>query len=79
MSYRRGQARLSRDVAFISGLMARKVPFITVELGSDVDPFMPHLYVALAEKDRRYIAARTKDALGSQGQRHDPRQLSADQ
>jgi DNA invertase Pin-like site-specific DNA recombinase len=30
--------RLSRDVAFISGLMAQHVPFIVVELGADADP-----------------------------------------
>src|SRR6516162_1012175 len=32
--------RLSRDVHFISGLMAHRVPFIVAELGSDADPFM---------------------------------------
>ena len=55
--------RLSRDVAFIAGLMAARVPFIAAELGSDADPFMLHLYAALAEKERRMISARTKDAL----------------
>tara|TARA_Y100001933_G_C18863373_1_gene506876 strand:- start:102 stop:413 length:312 start_codon:yes stop_codon:yes gene_type:complete len=40
--------RLSRDVAFISGLLARRVPFIVAELGSDADPFMLNLDVALA-------------------------------
>jgi DNA invertase Pin-like site-specific DNA recombinase len=35
--------RLSRDVAFISGLMAQRVPFIVAELGRDADPFMLHL------------------------------------
>src|SRR5271155_1421508 len=30
--------RLSRDVAFISGLMAQRVPFIVTELGSEADP-----------------------------------------
>ena len=45
--------RLSRDVAFISGLMAHQVPFIVAELGADADPFMLHLYAALAEKERR--------------------------
>ena len=30
--------RLSRDVHFISGLIAHKVPFIVAELGKDVDP-----------------------------------------
>jgi hypothetical protein len=30
--------RLSRDVAFISGLMAQRVAFIVDELGADADP-----------------------------------------
>lgn len=55
--------RLSRDVAFISGLMAQKVPFVVAELGADADPFMLHLYAALAEKERALISARTRDAL----------------
>jgi hypothetical protein len=32
--------RLWRDVAFIAGLMAQRVPFIVAELGADADPFM---------------------------------------
>ena len=55
--------RLSRDVHFISGLMAHRVPFIVAELGADADPFMLHLYAALAEKERALISARTKAAL----------------
>jgi DNA invertase Pin-like site-specific DNA recombinase len=55
--------RLSRDVAFISGLMAQKVPFIVTELGADVDPFMLHIYAALAEKERALISDRTRVAL----------------
>ena len=55
--------RLSRDVAFIAGLMAHRVPFIVAELGIDADPFMIHIYAALAEKERALIAARTKAAL----------------
>jgi len=55
--------RLSRDVAFIAGLMAQRVPFVVAELGPDVDPFMLHIYAALAEKERRLISARTKAAL----------------
>jgi DNA invertase Pin-like site-specific DNA recombinase len=55
--------RLSRDVAFVSGLMAQRVPFIVAELGRDADPFMLHLYAALAEKERRLIADRTTAAL----------------
>ena len=57
--------RLSRDVAFISGLMAQRVPFIVTELGRDADPFMLHLYAALAEKERRLIPERTKAALAA--------------
>ena len=57
--------RLSRDVAFISGLMAQRVPFIVAELGRDADPFMLHLYAALAEKERRLISERTKAALAA--------------
>ena len=57
--------RLSRDVHFISGLMTHKTPFIVAELGADTDPFMLHLYAALAEKERRTISQRTKDALAA--------------
>jgi DNA invertase Pin-like site-specific DNA recombinase len=55
--------RLSRDVAFISGLMARGVPFIVAELGADVDPFVLHLFAALGQKERQLISSRTRDAL----------------
>ncbi|KQS81006.1 resolvase [Rhizobium sp. Leaf384] len=55
--------RLSRDVAFIAGLMVQRVPFIVAELGLDADPFTLHLYAALAEKERALISARTKAAL----------------
>jgi DNA invertase Pin-like site-specific DNA recombinase len=57
--------RLSRDVAFIAGLMAQRMPFIVAELGADADPFMLHLYAALAEKERRLISERTKAALAA--------------
>jgi DNA invertase Pin-like site-specific DNA recombinase len=57
--------RLSRDVHFISGLMAHRVPFVVAELGADVDPFILHLFAALAEKERAMIAARTKAALAA--------------
>jgi DNA invertase Pin-like site-specific DNA recombinase len=57
--------RLSRDVHFISGLMTNKTPFIVAELGADADPFMLHLYAALAEKERRLISQRTRDALAA--------------
>jgi DNA invertase Pin-like site-specific DNA recombinase len=55
--------RLGRDVHFISGLMVERVPFIVTELGVDTDPFMLHIYAALAQKERALISARTKAAL----------------
>ena len=57
--------RLSRDVHFISGLMTHRTPFIVAELGPDVDPFMLHIYAAVAEKERSLISQRTKDALAA--------------
>ena len=57
--------RLSRDVHFISGLMAHKVPFVVAELGSDVDPFVLHLFAALAEKERSLISTRTRQSLSA--------------
>jgi DNA invertase Pin-like site-specific DNA recombinase len=57
--------RLSRDVHFISGLMAHRVRFIVAELGPDVDPFVLHLYAALAEKERAMISERTRRALAA--------------
>jgi DNA invertase Pin-like site-specific DNA recombinase len=56
--------RLSRDVHFISGLMTQqRVTFIVAELGIDPDPFMLHMYAALAEKERALISERTRAAL----------------
>ena len=55
--------RLTRDVHFICGLMVHKTPFIVTELGADVDPFMLHIYAAVAEKERRLIGQRTREAL----------------
>ena len=57
--------RLSRDVHFISGLMTHRVGFVVTELGPDIDPFMLHIYAAVAEKERNLISERTKAALRS--------------
>ena len=57
--------RLSRDVHFISGLMSHRVPFVVAELGPDVDPFVLHLFAALAEKERALISTRTRQALAA--------------
>src|SRR4051812_41925985 len=61
-----GKSRfLALVTAFIAGLMAQRVLFIVAELGPDADPFMLHIYAALAEKERRLISARTKAALAA--------------
>jgi DNA invertase Pin-like site-specific DNA recombinase len=57
--------RLSRDVAFIANLMVQRVPFISVELGADVEPFLLHLFAALAQKERALISQRTRAALAA--------------
>jgi DNA invertase Pin-like site-specific DNA recombinase len=49
-----------RLICFVAGLMAQRVPFLVAELGADVDPFMLHVYAALAEKERRMISERTR-------------------
>lgn len=43
--------------------MAQRVPFLVADLGPDVEPFLLHLYAALAEKERLMISVRTKEAL----------------
>src|SRR5258706_2935539 len=48
--------RLSRDVTFIAGLMSSKVPFIVTSLGRNADPFLLHIYAALAEQERLMIS-----------------------
>ena len=57
--------RLSRDVHFISGLMSHRVEFVVCDLGRQSDPFVLHLYAALAEKERNMISARTKAGLAA--------------
>jgi len=57
--------RLSRDVHFISGLMSHRVEFIVASLGRQADPFILHLYAALAEKERALISERTKAGLAA--------------
>lgn len=56
--------RLSRDVAFVAGLMAARTPFVCCDI-PEADPFMLHLYAALAEQERRLISQRTKAALAA--------------
>ena len=44
--------------------MKHRVPFIVAELGSDTDPFLLHIYAALAEKER--ISSRGGPRMRSQ-------------
>lgn len=57
--------RLSRDVYFISGLMAHKVPFVCCDLPPDAPKFMLHIFASLAEWEREQISDRTKRALAA--------------
>jgi DNA invertase Pin-like site-specific DNA recombinase len=61
--------RLSRDVHFISGLMTLRVPFIIAAFGPKVDPFMLHIYAALAQNERALISELTKAALAAAKER----------
>jgi len=54
--------RLSRDVAFIATLMAKKVEFVTAD-DPTKSPFSLHIKAAVAEEERRLISERTKSAL----------------
>lgn len=57
--------RLSRDVAFVSALMAQRVEFIVAELGRQSDAFVLHVWASLAQKERELISTRTKAALAA--------------
>ena len=60
--------RLSRDVAFIAGLMSRSVAFVVATM-PEADSFALHIYAALAQQERRMIADRTRQALAAAKQR----------
>lgn len=55
--------RLSRDVEDIAGLVKR-VPFKVATM-PNADSFQLHLYAALAQQEREFIAQRTKAALAT--------------
>lgn len=55
--------RLSRDVHFISGLMAKRSKFVVCEYGFQADPFMLHIFASVAEQERKVISERTKAGL----------------
>ena len=62
--------RLSRDVHFISGLMAQRVPFIVAKLGADADPFMLHI---LCRIGREGAGADFRPDAGGTGAEEGPR------
>ena len=45
--------------------MAERVEFIVTDLGRQADPFVLHLFAALAEKERALISERTKAGLAA--------------
>ena len=53
---------LGRDVHFISTLMAEGVPFVVAEHATGANPFLLHLYAALADDKRLMIPARNRHA-----------------
>lgn len=55
--------RLSRDVEHIAAMMKR-VQFKVATM-PDADAFQLHIYAALAQQEREFIASRTRDALAS--------------
>jgi DNA invertase Pin-like site-specific DNA recombinase len=58
--------RLSHDVRFISQLMAYKVPFVTIEVGLNVQPKMLHVYPTFATHQYRSPSQRNDEqAKGS--------------
>ena len=57
--------RLSRDVAFVAGLMAQRVPSVVAELGRDADPFICTSTLPWPREERRLISERTKAALSA--------------
>jgi DNA invertase Pin-like site-specific DNA recombinase len=56
--------RLSRNVAFIAGLMESGVPFITCDM-PHARPFELHIRASLAEEEARMISERTRSALAA--------------
>jgi DNA invertase Pin-like site-specific DNA recombinase len=60
--------RLTRDVHFGSGLMQAKVAFRIADM-PNADNFQIHIMLAVAEKEREMISARTKAALAAARER----------
>jgi DNA invertase Pin-like site-specific DNA recombinase len=61
--------RLGRDVHFITGLMAQKIPFVVTSIGMNATDFELHIRATLAQEEARLISERTKSALAQAKQR----------
>ena len=69
--------RLSRRVSFIASLMEdRELDFKVAQMPY-ADKFQLHIYAALAEQERFFIASRTKNALKSWKERNPDKKLGA--
>jgi len=60
--------RLSRDMNFITALMASKVKFIAADM-PEANSLTLHIIAALAEYERKMISERTRSALQAKKQR----------
>ena len=69
--------RLSRRVSFIASLMEdRELDFKVAQMPY-ADKFQLHIYAALAEQERSFIASRTRSALKSWKERNPDKKLGA--
>ena len=69
--------RLSRRVSFIASLMEdRELDFKVAQMPY-ADKFQLHIYAALAEQERSFIASRTRSALKSWKERNPNKKLGA--
>lgn len=67
--------RVGRDVEHVAGLMKRVD--VKVATMPNADNFALHLFAALAEQEREFIAQRTKDALAALQRRADAGEVDA--
>ena len=69
--------RLSRKVSYLASLMEDKKLNFRVASMPNADKFQLHIYAALAEQERSFIASRTRSALKSWKERNPDKKLGA--